>query len=676
MHNRFAWRNALIALATVSLLTIGLAIIVYVGLARDRILPTPTPRPLRTPSPRPSLIPAVSGTPVPLATVVGLVKEYSPGALIIVITPIEGNVTQIIVPENIAVVWGNGDRASPQDIVPGQTLFAEGTIDAIGRMVASQITIVQGGASPTPTKSPQASATQPSATSTPSAPAQGWLGEYFSNATLTGAPVVVRTDAAIDFQWQQGSPAPGVPADRFSVRWRGRWPFEEGGYRFYAYADDGVRLWVDGMTVIDQWRDQAATLAYGDLNLSTGQHDVRVEYYEAEDNAEIRIWWDHRGLYPDWKGEYYSNPDLSGKPVLVRNDIDIAFDWGSGSPAPAVPADNFSARWTRTANFDEGAYRFSARVDDGVRLWVDGLLIINEWHPGSLTTYPGYIWLDAGPHALRVEYFEAGGSAQASVGWEKITRFVGWRGEYFANANLVGRPAFLRDDAAIGFDWQTGSPGSGLPVDNFSVRWSRTVELESGRYLFWVMADDGVRVLVDGQPIISEWHDSPGTRYQREITLNRGRHPIVVEYYEREDRAFIHFGWDLLGTVTPTPTPTPSATSASPTPTQTATRTPFTPTVTPSATRIPFTPTATKTPVTPTHTPVPPTPTRSPSRTPESPPWTPVPPTATPTPLPPTSTATVTLAPMLTATATPTLQAAPTATSTITPTAAHSLRPS
>ena len=148
MHERrFMWRNALIALATVALLTIGLGIIVYVGLARDRILPTPTPRPVPTQSPRPSAALLPSETSVPLVTVVGLVKDYSPGALIIVISPIEGDVTQIIVPENLTIVWADGKRASPKDIAPGQTLFAEGTIDAIGRMIASQITRSGGGPS-------------------------------------------------------------------------------------------------------------------------------------------------------------------------------------------------------------------------------------------------------------------------------------------------------------------------------------------------------------------------------------------------------------------------------------------------------------------------------------------------------------------------------------------------
>ena len=124
---RFMWRNALIALAALALLTLGLAVIVYVGLARDRILPTPTPPVAPRPSPLSTGVASPSETPVPLATVVGLVREYSPGALIIVLSPTEGEVEQIIVSESVTIALADGSRASPQQIAPGQALSAEGS---------------------------------------------------------------------------------------------------------------------------------------------------------------------------------------------------------------------------------------------------------------------------------------------------------------------------------------------------------------------------------------------------------------------------------------------------------------------------------------------------------------------------------------------------------------------
>lgn len=600
------WRNALVTISVLVLFTAGLAIVVYVGLARDRILPRPTPVP--TPFPSPTSTATMTSTPsaVPKAKAIGTVREYAPGALIIVISPQGSQIEQIIMPEGVQVTFADGQRAAPKDIIPNSVIEAVGTIDPLGRLIADAVVISQSKASPTV---PQPTRTLPGrASPTPASRLKGraWRGEYYSNQTLAGAPVLVRNDETIDFRWQKGSPAPNVPADRFSVRWQASWPFEEGGHRFYAFVDDGIRLWVDGVLVIDQWKDQAATLVSGDLYLKKGDHDVRVEYYEAMDEALVRVWWDHQGLYPEWKGEYYGNRQFAGEPVLVRNDAEIKFDWGAGAPGPQVPADNFAVRWTRTLNFVEGPYRFYARVDDGVRVRVDDVLIIDEWHEGAATTYVGHIWLEGGPHRVRVEYMELGGLALAQVSWEKVERFVAWKGEYFANPDLQGRAAFVRDDATIDYDWQMGSPGLGFPADNFSVRWTRTMALEGGQYRFWAIADDGVRFLVDGNAVINAWHDGPADRHEGTISLAVGAHTLVVEYYERGGQAIIRAGWDMIRT----------------------------PTLTSTLTRLPS----------PTHTPVPPS-------------------TATTAP-----TLTFTAMPTQTQAATPTWTAAPTLTRTLAPT--------
>ena len=77
---------------------------------------------------------------------------------------------------------------------------------------------------------------------------------------------------------------------------------------------------------------------------------------------------------------------LSGSPTFTRNDGDtIDFQWNTGSPGGGVPADAFSARWTRTITFNEGVYQFSTNSDDGSRVFVDGQLIVNSWQDQALT---------------------------------------------------------------------------------------------------------------------------------------------------------------------------------------------------------------------------------------------------------------------------------------------------
>ena len=194
-------------------------------------------------------------------------------------------------------------------------------------------------------------------------------------------------------------------------------------------------------------------------------------------------------------------------------------------------------RWTQSISFSEGAYRFKARADDGVRVWVDDRQIIDAWLPNVEQTFVGYVWLAQGNHTVRVEYLELGGSSSVQVWREEITSFTAWRGEYYANPDLAGNPLFVRDDDGISADWGEGSPGYGMPADGFSIRWTRRLLLDAGRHNFWAYADDGVRVYVNGRLVIDAWQDSSAERRDGTIDLDAGEHRIVVEYYEKQGQA-------------------------------------------------------------------------------------------------------------------------------------------
>ena len=247
----------------------------------------------------------------------------------------------------------------------------------------------------------------------------GWRGEYYNNRDLSGAPVLVRDDVTVNFDWGAGAPAAGMLADNFSVRWSRDVRATAGTYRFSVYVDDGVRLWVDETILIDAWYDGLNSHT-ADMHLADGAHSLRLEYYEHTGNALAQLAWERPDAYPDWKGEYFNNPSLSGVPVLVRNDPGVSFDWGGDSPGPGVPADDFSARWTRNWQFEAGTYRFRVVVDDGARLWVDDELVIDHWRTGVPKGYTGEIALDEGPHHLRLEYFEFRYGAQVHLSWEQV----------------------------------------------------------------------------------------------------------------------------------------------------------------------------------------------------------------------------------------------------------------
>jgi PKD repeat protein/uncharacterized protein YraI len=371
-----------------------------------------------------------------------------------------------------------------------------------------------------------------------------WRGEYYDNPNLRGSPVVVRNDTSINFDWGTGAPAAGIGADSFSVRWSRSLSFPAGTYRFYVLVDDGVQLWIDDNLVIGQWHDSAPTTYVADVTLTEGMHHLQMEYYERSGTALAQLTWLLLETFPDWKGEYFNNPGLSGAPALIRNDLSIHFGWGPNSPGRGVSADNFSARWTRDLYFSAGTYRFKVLVDDGARLWIDDNLIIDRWRTGDPTSYTAEVTLSEGSHRLRLEYFEYIYDAQVRLDWERLSsHYPDWKAEYYKNRRLEGNPVLVRNETKIDHNWETGSPAAGVPADNFSARWTRKADFPAGTYLFRVKVDDGVRFWLNDVLVIDSWRDGSSRVIEAERQVSAGRHRLKVEYYEHGGEARIEVKW-------------------------------------------------------------------------------------------------------------------------------------
>lgn len=118
--------------------------------------------------------------------------------------------------------------------------------------------------------------------------------------------------------------------------------------------------------------------------------------------------------------EYFNTVDLSGAAVFARCESSIDYNWGLTGPGNAVRADNFSARWAGVFSFIAGNAKFTATADDGVRVWLDGALIIDAWVQQGPTAYEVTKPVTAGDHAVKVEYFEQGGEALIQFGWQNV----------------------------------------------------------------------------------------------------------------------------------------------------------------------------------------------------------------------------------------------------------------
>lgn len=396
-----------------------------------------------------------------------------------------------------------------------------------------------------------------------------WEARYYNNKTLSGDPLYIVTESAINHDWSHGTPFYDINKDSFSVKWRRTANFPNAGtYRFTATMDDGMRVWVDDRLIIDSWTDSQVHSLSSDLYLNAGDHDVKVDYYEAGGVAVAKLDWIFISgsagptTISNWRGEYFNNKGLSGLPVLIRDDSQINFDWGIGSPVSnVVTSDSFSVRWTRTVSLNAGKYRFTVTADDGIRLWVNGLLVVSQWRDGPATTYNVEVNLSGGNIPLQVEYYENTGAAVAKLSWEQLSGTVtpiplpptgNWYAEFFNNKHLSGLPLATRYDATIDFNWGYGSPVPNMVnVDTFSVRWTQTANFTAGTYRFTATSDDGIRLYVNNQLIINAWNDHAVQTYTADLTLSGGSMPIKVEYYENSLLAEARVSWSLLGGGTP-----------------------------------------------------------------------------------------------------------------------------
>ena len=405
----------------------------------------------------------------------------------------------------------------------------------------------------------------------------GLSGQYFSNNSLSGVPVLTRVET-VNFDWGTGAPAAGIPADNFSVRWTGQvQAASTGNYRFQTVSDDGVRLWVNGTLLINNWTAHTPTTdTSAEIQLVAGQrYDIRLEYQERTTGALIQLRWlpPAAGAYSflpaqqlipagvGLTGHYFANNALTGAPALTRVEA-VSFDWGTAAPGAGVPADNYSVRWTgRVTAPATGPYRLQTLSDDGVRLWVNGTLLINNWtaHAPTADTTPVMSWVAGQSYDITLEYNELTGGAAMQLLWSTPTvaafssipaaqlsaTGVGLRGSYFANSTLTGNPVQTRTEA-VSFQWGTAAPFAGLPADNFSARWVGQVSAPStGAYRFVTVSDEGVRLWINGALVVDNWtpHE-PTIDTSAAISLIAGqRADIRLEYHELSAGATMQLLW-------------------------------------------------------------------------------------------------------------------------------------
>lgn len=123
-------------------------------------------------------------------------------------------------------------------------------------------------------------------------------------------------------------------------------------------------------------------------------------------------------------GYYFNNKTLSNLPLISRVDPTINFDWGYGSSGTGISTNYFSIMWRGFVKADKSErYTFYAKVDDGIRLWVNNQLIINNWTNWTKAReFSGSIDLLAGQKVeMRIEYFENKDKTLIQLSWSSAS---------------------------------------------------------------------------------------------------------------------------------------------------------------------------------------------------------------------------------------------------------------
>jgi len=424
----------------------------------------------------------------------------------------------------------------------------------------------------------------------------GLLGQYFVTPTLTGLQLS-RIDPSVDFNWSS-APDLGIPASAFSVRWTGQvQPRFSGHYTFYTNSDDGIRLWVDGKLIVDNWTAHEATQNSGAADLAAGQmYDIKVEYYQNSGVAVVQLSWASEcqtrevippsqlyappAVCPDpsigtgtgLKGDYFDNQDLTSLRI-TRTDARVSFVWPEGtSPDATVAPSTYSVRWTGQVQAEySGFTTFYVVSDDGARVYIDDVLVIDNWTAHTRTEDVATLSTVAGQkYSLRIEYFESSQGGQIQLLWAgacqtkdvvpqtqlyptymgmdcsdpSVGSGIGLRGDYYDNEDFTNL-VLTHNAEAVNFDWGAGSPNPAVGVDTFSVRWTGQVQAQyTGATSFHTWSDDGARLWVDGTLIIDDWAVHQAKEDVGTVNLSAGQlYDVRLDYHESDGDAVIQLSW-------------------------------------------------------------------------------------------------------------------------------------
>jgi hypothetical protein len=401
----------------------------------------------------------------------------------------------------------------------------------------------------------------------------GLTGDWYTGTSF-GALMSTVLDATVNYpdMLATATARTGVSTN-FSVRYRGQVlaNYSE-TYTFYTQSDDGVRLYVNEQLVIDNWTPHSSTENSGTISLTAGQwYDVRLEYFQGGGFSVLELEYQspseakkiipatnlrstgntayYQGLSSDWYSGIAFNTYMSN---ARDTTVDFPDTTGVGMTRTGA-ATTYSARWSGQvlATYAE-TYTFYTRSDDGVRLYVNGSLIVDHWNDHTLFEDSGTISLSAGQwYNITLEYYNDSGAGAMQLSFQSaseskkiipltslrtsaVTYVGGLSGDWYAG---VAFDSYLPNfsDSTVNYSDVTATALARINrSEYYSVRWTGQVLANfSETYTFYTQSDDGVRLYVNNTLVVNNWTNHGTLENSGTIALTAGQwYDVTLEYYQ------------------------------------------------------------------------------------------------------------------------------------------------
>lgn len=358
----------------------------------------------------------------------------------------------------------------------------------------------------------------------------GVLGEYYVGEKF-GSLILTRTDSEINFFWPETTePGPGLPGDYYSVRWTAKLKVpDSGSWKFYADADDGIRVWINGRLVIDHWNPEPSTsfnLTGPAIELKAEEkHDIKVEFQDFFSDGMVHLKWEGPNVVGGIPASAYFLPVVENAPPHLLSPGPQASAVGEIVAVPVLYGDTDGQPVTiEVTGLPQGLiYNPMSRVIEG-----------------SATK--------AGVASVKIVASDGMAQSSQTFAWTVASRPAGLSAEYF-NGLWFESTVLKRTDPHVNFYWGKGRPTEGVNADEFSVLWTGfVVPRQQGEHVFKVVADDGARLWVDNQLIYDNWNGAGTQEASLPIALTTQRAvPIRVEYRDASGAARCELYWKTGG---------------------------------------------------------------------------------------------------------------------------------